>query len=291
MSVREHPHPSSKCPDKPVEIAEPPAANKTTEPPAANKIAEPPAANKKRTRDDNEAEFLPPRGHSQQMRAPQMRTMSIFVLGDNKSQHTVAPIVVPIQQDRHYACHNQLAKFPEPKHPNVIDLTGNDGQSNNLGSGTLPNSQDNDLTDEDGPPYDLGWGSRPSSPLSAPPSPGPMDLNVEDDRATSLDNLDAHAAEQLMNRINRRLKAIGNTLDNEHVHAIVKNAVHGLNDSRAPGQVLMDNRQLLGWFTDARNRVTDVGQDMRQLHRLVHLQCRMLDTVNHVIASLETDEQ
>ncbi|KAG2341412.1 hypothetical protein BDR05DRAFT_949741 [Suillus weaverae] len=181
---------------------------------------------------------------------------------------------------------------PEPKQPEVIDLTSKDGPSNNLGSGTLANSRDDDvidLTDEDGPTYDLRWGS----PLTPPPSPGAMELDVEDDMATSLDDLDAHAAEQLMNQINHWLKAIGNTFgksDDEHAHAIVENAVHGLNDSRAPGQVLMDNQELLGWFTDTRNQVTNVGQDMCQLHRLVHLQRRMLDTVNHVIASLETDE-
>lgn len=79
--------------------------------------------------------------------------------------------------------------------------------------------------------------------------------------------------------------------DDEHAHAIVENAVHGLNYSRSPPHILMDNRQLLGWFVDARDRVTDVGQDMSQLHRLIHLQHRMLKTVNQVITSLETDER
>ncbi|KAG2337828.1 hypothetical protein BDR05DRAFT_952342 [Suillus weaverae] len=153
-----------------------------------------------------------------------------------------------------------LTLSPEPKQPKVIDLTSEDGPSNNLGLTLLPDIID--LTDEDGPTYDLGWGS----PLTPPPSPGAMELDVKDDRA------------------------IGNTFDDEHAHAIVKNVVHGLNDSWAPGQVLMDNRQLLRWFTDSRNQVTNVGQDMCQLHGLVHLQCQMLDTINHVITSLETDE-
>jgi hypothetical protein len=81
------------------------------------------------------------------------------------------------------------------------------------------------------------------------------------------------------------------TSDDQHAHAIVQNAVHGLNYDWTPAHILMENRQLLGWFADARDRVTDVGQDLSQLHRLIYIQRRMLKTVNQVIASIETDER
>ncbi|KIK33287.1 hypothetical protein CY34DRAFT_18462 [Suillus luteus UH-Slu-Lm8-n1] len=189
-----------------------------------------------------------------------------------------------------------------PGCPDVVKAPSDDDASTyDLGSGDAPASPEViDLTSDDGPTYDLGWDMRPSSPLSpldlssgllspTPPSPGAMGVDIKVERASSLDDADEQSADEIMKHINRRLKAIGNNMNDEHAHAIVENAVHGLNYSRSLAHILMENRQLLGWFADARDRVTDVGQDMSQMHRLIHLQRRMLKTVNQVITSLETD--
>jgi len=81
------------------------------------------------------------------------------------------------------------------------------------------------------------------------------------------------------------------TSDDDHAQAIVENAVHGSTDDRVPAAIVLENRQLLGWFSDTRNRVTGIGQDMSDLHRLLQFQRRMLKTVNQVISSLETEQQ
>ncbi|KAG2353905.1 hypothetical protein BDR07DRAFT_1495481 [Suillus spraguei] len=161
--------------------------------------------------------------------------------------------------------------------PNVIDLTGDD----------IPEIID--LTDGDGPTYDFGW--RPtssrketsaSSGAPASTSAVPMELNGDDDAHLFFDPVEC-----MKFRRNRRMKAIGNDMDDEHVHAIVENAVHGLNDSRTPSQVLIDNRRILGSFANARDRVTDAGRDMCKLHRMLQLQRRMVKTLDEVIGALE----
>ncbi|KAG1863242.1 hypothetical protein DFJ58DRAFT_725143 [Suillus subalutaceus] len=49
---------------------------------------------------------------------------------------------------------------------------------------------------------------------------------------------------------NRQMKAIGHDIY-QHVHAIVENAVHGLNADQVPAQILMANRWVLDAFADA----------------------------------------
>jgi hypothetical protein len=120
-------------------------------------------------------------------------------------------------------------------------------------------------------------------------------------------NKDPNAADLLGFRVNRRLKGIGHDMgmsicvisrktanaiqDDDHVHAIVENAVHGCNESRTPAHVLMDNRQVLSWYADAHNHVTNIGQDLCKLHRLIQLQRRMSKTVDQVIKSLENRKE
>ncbi|KAG1834635.1 hypothetical protein DFJ58DRAFT_735768 [Suillus subalutaceus] len=175
-----------------------------------------------------------------------------------------------------------------------------DGPGYDLGWG---NRNIIDLTNEDEPVYDLGWGvqgngegnvdSRSSSPLSPlPSSPGQMDLDEDTDRASSpeVGDIDSQAKQQMLHT-NRRLKSISNDVfSDDHMHALVQNAMHGLNNSRAPELILCQNRHLLDMFADAHNRVTNAGNDMCKLHRLIHLQRRLLKTVDHVIKSLENED-
>ncbi|KAG0701030.1 hypothetical protein DFH29DRAFT_876209 [Suillus ampliporus] len=174
-----------------------------------------------------------------------------------------------------------------------------DGPSYDLRWGSAPSGEQLipqdviDPTDEE-PSYDLGWGevrvtSRCPSPLSPlPDSSAPMDLDC-DIRDTSPVHYGSETEDAIL-RENRRLKAIGNDM-NQHVHAIVENAVHRLDYSRAPGQILMENRHVLGGFAEAQNRVTSVGSDMCKLHRLIQLQHRLLKLMDHVIGSLENPER
>ncbi|KAG0692271.1 hypothetical protein DFH29DRAFT_882730 [Suillus ampliporus] len=101
---------------------------------------------------------------------------------------------------------------------------------------------------DDGPVYDLGWGVN---------SPGEEPMEEDDDDGPSYD---LGEAEDTILQENRRLKVIGNDM-NQHIHAIIENAVHGLDDSRAPGQILIENRHVLGGFAEARNQVTSVGSE------------------------------
>ncbi|KAG1778644.1 hypothetical protein EV702DRAFT_1196155 [Suillus placidus] len=126
--------------------------------------------------------------------------------------------------------------------PSVVEAAANDeedGPTYNLGWGQpaktpelmdvtpqaeITNRDNNiiDLTGDDGPSYDLGWGSQPLSlPGSAQSSSGGIEIDVKPDMA-SLD-YDPTVA-KLINCINQQMKAIGNTLDDEHAHAIVQNA-------------------------------------------------------------------
>ncbi|KAG1771389.1 hypothetical protein EV702DRAFT_1049012 [Suillus placidus] len=199
----------------------------------------------------------------------------------------------------------------QPMQHDIIVLSNDDEPSHDLrwraaASGLQPMEQDviilSDDEDEDGPLYDLGWGvqatakSRSSSPLTpTSSSPAPMDLDY-DDRCPSPKDVEedlynAHPAKQSMLQENCWLKAIGNDMSDEHMHAIVENTVHGLNSSQVPAQILMENRHILGGSAEARNRVTKVGQDMCKLHRLVHLHCRLMKLVNHVIESLKNVKQ
>ncbi|KAG2108743.1 uncharacterized protein F5147DRAFT_652730 [Suillus discolor] len=166
----------------------------------------------------------------------------------------------------------------------VIDLTIDETPEP---SAPLPMEEEViDLTKEDSPVYDLGWGSSADDKETAKSghsSPIRMEMDV---RSTSLSNHVREAEDNILWR-NRFMKAIGNDMTDEHVHAIVENAVYGLNGSCVPSQILMDNRQTFGMFAESQNRVTDVSLDICMLHGMIQLQCQLLRTVDSIIVSLE----
>ncbi|KAG1778074.1 hypothetical protein EV702DRAFT_1196490 [Suillus placidus] len=180
-----------------------------------------------------------------------------------------------------------------------------DGLVYNLGWGTSEHdAHPGDIEpgqQDDGPNhpvYDLGWhdGSSVDEPMNKDMvklegnQRGVIDLTSASPSGTA-EYENSSAAKQSSFRANRRMKTIGHDMTDIHMHAIVENAVHRLNAERVPGQILMDNRHLLGTYADARNRVTNISHDMCQLHRRIQLQCRLLRNVNHVIESLESDLQ
>ncbi|KAG1852168.1 hypothetical protein F4604DRAFT_1933734 [Suillus subluteus] len=168
--------------------------------------------------------------------------------------------------------------------------------------------------DEDSLAYDLGWcvgatGANQDVIDLTRSSPGPMDLDRDELPGGTTEHGSASSAGHFMFHYNRptmpvvnkpsspaerrvfwtncQMKAIGHDMLDQHVHAIVENAVHGLNSDQVPAQILMANRRVLDTFADARNRVTDISYDMSMLHWLIQLQRGLLRMVDHVIASLE----
>ncbi|KAG1768246.1 hypothetical protein EV702DRAFT_1253447 [Suillus placidus] len=205
----------------------------------------------------------------------------------------------------------QVYPVDQPMQEEVVGSDDRDRPAYDLRWGVGQTNNTVDLTDEDGPSYDVGWGvehagqtpdvidltmDETPAPLSDGSAlPAPMDLDDDDDRdglpSGTMEYESMSTPERLMFQANRRMKAIGNDMTDLHMHAIVENAVYGLNSELAPGQILLQNRHILSTFTDARNRVTAIGCDMCNLHQLIQLQCGLLRTINHVIGSLENDVQ
>ncbi|KAG1856168.1 hypothetical protein F4604DRAFT_1932034 [Suillus subluteus] len=167
----------------------------------------------------------------------------------------------------------------------VIDLTNDNGltsQGNNV----------IDLTRSSPGPMDLDRDESPSGTMEHGSASSAGHFMFHYNRPTMpVVNEPSSPAERRVFRTNCRMKAIGHDMSDQHVHAIVENAVHGLNSDRVPAQILMANRRVLDTFADAQNRVTDIGYDMSMLHRLIQLQRGLLRTVDHVIGSLEDRPQ
>ncbi|KAG1751736.1 hypothetical protein EDB19DRAFT_1903684 [Suillus lakei] len=153
--------------------------------------------------------------------------------------------------------------------------------------------------DEDsGPVYDCRWG-RGSTPAGEQPTGDVIDLTRDNspsnDLAVSLSEdeglSDTGEAEREHCWRNQRLWTISNDMTDEHMHAIINNAIHGLTNSRPPYEILWEHRHTLSGFAEAQNQVTVVGVDTCQLHHLIQLQHRLLKSIDHVIGSLENPEQ
>ncbi|KAG1804574.1 hypothetical protein EV424DRAFT_1544604 [Suillus variegatus] len=131
-----------------------------------------------------------------------------------------------------------------------------------------------DLCDDD-PVYDLGWGDgfkevidlsadQPSddrysnddaNPRSGSPVRGGMDIDGDWTQSLDIEIIeDDSDGTQTILRVNCRLKTIGNTMTDEHIRAIVENATNGLTATRAPANILIDNRNLLGGYANTRDR-------------------------------------
>ncbi|KAG1883063.1 hypothetical protein F4604DRAFT_1677980 [Suillus subluteus] len=147
----------------------------------------------------------------------------------------------------------------------VEDSMDEDGPAYDLGWDVGATGQTQnviDLTNEDGPAYDLGWGVGPMTQAKdiidlTNSSPTPMDLDPDDGDESNESTSDtpdhdaATPAKCTRFQYNHQMKAIGNDMMDIHMHALVENSVHGLNLSLVPGQILFENRGMLGAFADA----------------------------------------
>ncbi|KAG2047805.1 hypothetical protein BDR06DRAFT_976451 [Suillus hirtellus] len=105
------------------------------------------------------------------------------------------------------------------------------------------------------------------------------DMDIDQDARDSSHGDKSLDATPYAFRQNRRLKTIGNTM------------FSGLTFSQLPAHILMSNRNILGGYAEACNRVTNIGRDMCKLHRLIQLQRHMLKSLDQVIESLEGESQ
>ncbi|KAG1889620.1 uncharacterized protein F5891DRAFT_987346 [Suillus fuscotomentosus] len=165
-----------------------------------------------------------------------------------------------------------------------------------------------DLCSDEEPVYDLGWENRSKLVIDLsgdadndltngteavklkPKQPIHDDLDMEQDdwesSAVEIIDDDLQGTQTIL-WVNRRLKTIGNTMANKHIHAIVENATHGLTASHVPADILIDNRSILGGYAGTQDRVTTIGLDICRLHRLIQLQRHAFKSVDRVIESLE----
>ncbi|KAG2056561.1 hypothetical protein BDR06DRAFT_969944 [Suillus hirtellus] len=71
-----------------------------------------------------------------------------------------------------------------------------------------------------------------------------------------------HQAEAALAHAFWRLNAMGHIDDDKQMHCIVQTTVDGLGRSYAPSRVRRANSWLFGTYSEARNRVTEVGEDI-----------------------------
>ncbi|KAG1752276.1 hypothetical protein EDD22DRAFT_850616 [Suillus occidentalis] len=147
-----------------------------------------------------------------------------------------------------------------PAAPPVVDITiNNEGPLYDLGWRATTLIIDAAVEDEEGLSYDLWWSQSANSPTIRDVTSTAKVINQDDDVIDlTCDDIAPHidvinwtdndpSETKLMHHINRLMKAIGNIFD-DHMPAIVENEVHGSNRLR-----LIENRQLLRWFSDTRN--------------------------------------
>ncbi|KAG1831485.1 hypothetical protein EV424DRAFT_1534166 [Suillus variegatus] len=107
---------------------------------------------------------------------------------------------------------------------------------------------------EDGPSYNLGWVDiyLPDANLrSGSPVHGGMDIDGDPTESSDIEIIeDDSDGTQTILQVNRRLKMIGNTMIDEHIHAIVENATNGLTATRALADILIDNRNILRGYAN-----------------------------------------
>ncbi|KAG1849000.1 hypothetical protein F4604DRAFT_1935076 [Suillus subluteus] len=159
----------------------------------------------------------------------------------------------------------------QPMDEDSAELDDEDSPAYNLGWGVGATSTNQDVIDLTN---DNGLMSQGNNVIDLTrSSPGPMDLDrdkspggtMEHDSVSSARHFMFHynclmmpvvndptsPAKRTVLRANCWMKAIGHDMSDQHVHAVVENAVHGLNSDQVPAQILMANRWVLNTFADA----------------------------------------
>ncbi|KAG1897290.1 uncharacterized protein F5891DRAFT_982683 [Suillus fuscotomentosus] len=93
-------------------------------------------------------------------------------------------------------------------------------------------------------------------------------------------------AEESMRRAIQRLNSIGHNDFDQYIHSIVTPAVARVPDPRL-AITFMANRSLFGAYADAKDRVTELGADVINIHRLLNIHCRIMDPLDAMITSIE----
>ncbi|KAG1859867.1 hypothetical protein C8R48DRAFT_673809 [Suillus tomentosus] len=135
--------------------------------------------------------------------------------------------------------------------------------------------------------YDLGWNDTATVDHME-------DRHVQSDliplssSSNSVGDEDSDAsAEAAMAHALQRLNAVGHSDDDEQMHCIVQTAVDNLGRSYAPSRVRRANSWLFGAYSEARNWVTEVGEDILSITRLLHLYNGIMDPLEILVKDLE----
>ncbi|KAG1870578.1 hypothetical protein C8R48DRAFT_771029 [Suillus tomentosus] len=113
-----------------------------------------------------------------------------------------------------------------------------------------------------------------SSPATSRRSSSPADPNAFEE------------AEESMRRAIQRLNSIGHNDFDRYIHSIVTPAVARVPDPR-PAITFMANRSLFGAYADAKDRVTELGADVINIHRLLNIHRRIMDPLDAMITGIE----
>ncbi|KAG2082550.1 uncharacterized protein F5147DRAFT_783256 [Suillus discolor] len=141
--------------------------------------------------------------------------------------------------------------------------------------------------------YDLGWNN--SASMDSDLCAGDEDANASAASITSVSwpetsnstpNAILHAEAAMMQAI-RRLNALGHTDDDQQMHVIMQTAVQGLAPSHSPSRVRRANSQLFGAYSEARNRVTELGEDILSITWLIHMYNAIMDPLDILVKDLE----
>ncbi|KAG2112361.1 uncharacterized protein F5147DRAFT_771427 [Suillus discolor] len=97
-------------------------------------------------------------------------------------------------------------------------------------------------------------------------------------------------AEKSMRRAIGRLNSIGHDNFDQYVCSIVEPAAGCVPDPQ-PAITFMANRNLFGAYTEARDRVTELGTDVINIHRLLNIHRRIMEPLDATITSLEQRER
>ncbi|KAG1784528.1 uncharacterized protein HD556DRAFT_1451684 [Suillus plorans] len=158
--------------------------------------------------------------------------------------------------------------------------------------------------------YDLGWNNSASmeqakeqqveyclSPLTSGSDlrAGDEDANASVASITSVSRPEPsnstpdailHAEAAMMQAI-RRLNALGHTDDDQQMHVIMQTAIQGLAPSHGPSRVRRANSRLFGAYSEARNWVTELGEDILSITRLIHMYNAIMDPLDVLVKDLK----
>ncbi|KAG1836717.1 hypothetical protein C8R48DRAFT_782883 [Suillus tomentosus] len=210
--------------------------------------------------------------------------------------------------DDPYDCGWDLSTDTMPHSPEMMEEDAAHDSDRGRADGMVHSDPGKDRTDDR---YDLGWDvpmeeakiRRQSIEQTINKETDVIDLTMSEgtevidltssptnsvaDRSVSIpgSNMFEEAGES-MRRAMRRLNSIGHSDFDRFVRNIVAPETGLVSDPR-PAHTFMANRHLFGAYAEARDRVTDLGADVINIHRLLNIHRRIMNPLDAMITRLE----